>query len=293
MWLKISGIILRNKILLLGVLAVITLFLGYHARNVEMSYEYASLLPKKDPAFKDYQQFVNIFGEEGNLIIIGIQDSAFFQIDRFKEWEHLCEELSEVEGVEDLLSVSNAYNLLKNTGERRFEIKELFPDTLHTQEELDKSADIFRSLPFYRKLVYNPENNTYLLAITVNKDKMQSKEREKMVKSIRKITRQFEEEQGVDLHYSGLPYIRVVNSIRIKKEIYLFSVLALANLYCGVVPVFPIAQSSSFSGFDCSDRGSLVHGNAGIVRVQNHVAFGHDSPLADCDRYSQQHLYAE
>jgi predicted RND superfamily exporter protein len=228
MWLKISGIILRNKIILLGVLAVITLFLGYHARNVEMSYEYASLLPKKDPAFEDYQQFVKIFGEEGNLIIIGIQDSAFFQIDRFREWEHLCEELSEVEGVEDLLSVSNAYNLLKNTGKRRFEIKELFPDTLHTQEELDKSADIFRSLPFYRKLVYNPENNTYLLAITVNKDKMQSKEREKMVKSIQKITRQFEEEQGVDLHYSGLPYIRVVNSIRIKKEIYLFSVLALA-----------------------------------------------------------------
>ncbi|WP_372932219.1 efflux RND transporter permease subunit [Mariniphaga sediminis] len=228
MWLKISGIILRNKILLLGVLAVITLFLGYHARNVEMSYEYASLLPKKDPAFEDYQQFVKIFGEEGNLIIIGIQDSAFFQIDRFREWEHLCKELSEVEGVEDLLSVSNAYNLLKNTGKRRFEVKELFPDTLNTQKELDKSAAIFKSLPFYRKLVYNPENNTYLLAITVNKDKMQSKEREKMVKSIQKITRQFEEEQGVDLHYSGLPYIRVVNSIRIKKEIYLFSVLALA-----------------------------------------------------------------
>jgi uncharacterized protein len=228
MWLKISSIILRNKILLLSILAVITVFLGYHARKVEMSYEYASMLPIKDPAFKDYQQFVEVFGEEGNLIIIGIQDTSFFQIDRFRKWEELCDELSQVEGVEDLLSVSNAYNLIKNTEERRFEIEELFHDTISSQEEMDRRVNTFRSLPFYRKLVYNPDSHAYLLALTVNKDKMLSKERENMVKSIQRIARNFEKEQRVDLHYSGLPYIRVVNSIQIKRELYLFSALALA-----------------------------------------------------------------
>jgi predicted RND superfamily exporter protein len=227
MWLKVSSIILRNKILLLGILAVITLFFGYHARKVEMSYEYALMLPQKDQAFKDYLKFVEVFGEEGNLIIIGIQDSNFFQIDRFNAWKNFCTELSEVEGVEDLLSVSNAYNLGKNTTERKFEIEQLFPDSIDTQEEIDQQAEIFRSLPFYRKLVYNPENYTYLLAITVNKDKMHTKDRERMVKSIQKIARNFETKQQVDLHYSGLPYIRVVNSIKIKRELYMFSVLAL------------------------------------------------------------------
>jgi uncharacterized protein len=228
MWLKVSSIILRNKLLLLGILVVITLFLGYHARKVEMSYEYALMLPQKDQAFKDYLEFVEVFGEEGNLIIIGIQDSNFFQLDRFNAWKHFCAELSEVEGVEDLLSVSNAYNLAKNTEERTFEIEPLFPDSIDTQEEIDRQAEIFRSLPFYRKLVYNPENHTYLLAITVNKDKMHTKDRERMVKSIQKIARNFEKEQQVDLHYSGLPYIRVVNSIKIKRELYMFSALALA-----------------------------------------------------------------
>jgi predicted RND superfamily exporter protein len=228
MWLKVSSIILRNKILLLGILVVITLFFGYHARKVEMSYEYALLLPKKDQAFKDYLEFVEVFGEEGNLIIIGIQDSNFFQLNRFNAWKHFCAELSEVEGVEDLLSVSNAYNLAKNTVERKFEIEQLFPDSIDTQEEIDHQAEIFRSLPFYRKLVYNPENHTYLLAITVNKDKMHTKDRERMVKSIQKIAQNFERKQQVDLHYSGLPYIRVVNSIKIKRELYMFSALALA-----------------------------------------------------------------
>jgi uncharacterized protein len=227
MWLKVSGIILRNKILLLSFLAIITIFFGYHALKVEMSYEYVSLLPKKDPASNDYQRFVEIFGEEGNIIIIGIQDTAFFELNRFRKWEELGRELSQVEGVEDLLSVTSAYNLVRNSDERRFEVVELFPDTISTQEELNRRVKIFKGLPFYRNLVYNPESNAYILAITVNKDKMHTKERENLVRSIQKISRKFELEENVELHYSGLPYIRVINSIQIKRELYLFSVLAL------------------------------------------------------------------
>ncbi len=227
MWLKVSSIILRNKALLISILLVITVFFGFHARNVEMSYEYALLLPKKDQAYKDYREFVNIFGEEGNLIIVGLQDSAFFQKERFREWQKLGNALSNVEGVEDLLSVSNTYNLEKNTDKRTFEIKKIFPDSISSQAELDSLAAEFKSLPFYKKTVYNPENNTYLLAITVNKEKMLTHEREKMVKSIQSICRKFEENQNIKLRYSGLPYIRVVNAIKIRKEIYLFSVLAL------------------------------------------------------------------
>lgn len=233
MWIKVSGIILRNKISLLSILAAITLFFGYHARKVEMSYTYASLLPKKDQAFKDYQKFVEVFGEEGNLIIVGIQDSAFFQLEKFRAWTDLCSGLSELEGVEDLLSISNTYDLCKNTKEKKFEIKKIFPDTLNSQEELDQYTEKFMSLPFYRDLIYNSSTDAYLLAITVNKDKMKTKERERMVLSVEKMCRIFEKEQGVKLHYSGLPYIRVVNAIKIKKELYLFSVLAL--LICIVV----------------------------------------------------------
>jgi uncharacterized protein len=233
MWIRVSRIILRNKILLLTFLALITLFLGYHARKVEMSYEYASMLPKKDRAFQDNQKFIEVFGEEGNLIIIGIQDSTFFEFDKFQKWKTLCNNLLKVEGVENLLSVSNAYNLHKNTEEKKFEIEMVFPDTISNQEELDGAVDIFKSLPFYKKLLYNDESNTYLIAITVNKDKMLSKEREKMVKAIQKIGKQFEKEENVTLHYSGLPYIRVVTAMIIKSELYLFSALAL--MICIVV----------------------------------------------------------
>ena len=233
MWLKVSGVILRNKILLLSVLLAITAFLGYHAQNVEMSYEYASLLPKKDPAFNDYRKFVDVFGEEGNLIIIGTQDPDFFKIDHFNRWRKLGRELEKVEGVEDLLTITNTYNLVKNTEKKQIEVKPVFPDTIMTQKELDRYAEEFKKLPFYKNTLYNPDSSAYLLALTVNKEKMLTREREKMVKSIQRISRQLEKEENVKLHYSGLPYIRVVNSIKIKRELYLFSVLAL--LICIVV----------------------------------------------------------
>ncbi|MBN2637031.1 MAG: MMPL family transporter [Prolixibacteraceae bacterium] len=227
MWVTVSRIILRNKIMLLSVLAVITVFFGYHATKVEMFYDYAMLLPKKDQAYKDYQDFTKTFGEEGNLIIIGIQDSTFFQIERFKQWEELCNQLSEVEGVENLLSATNSYNLLKNTEKKQFQVVPVFSDSIATQSELDKEVEEFKSLPFYKNVLYDTDSHTYVLAITVNKNKMHTRNREQMVTSIQNICRAYEKEAGVKLHYSGLPYIRVVNSIKIKRELYLFSALAL------------------------------------------------------------------
>ncbi|MEZ5104350.1 MAG: MMPL family transporter [Draconibacterium sp.] len=227
MWIWVSRFILRNKILLLTILAAITIFFGYNARKVEMSYDYALLLPKKDAAYTEYESFKQVFGEEGNLIIVGVQDSNFFNYEKFKKWGELCQQLSQVEGVEDLLSVSNAYNLVKNTEEKKFVVEKIFSDSISTQAELDAAVAKFETLPFYRNLVYNPETHSYILAITVNKDKMHTKTREKMILSIQKVCRNFEQQEGVKLHYSGLPYIRVINSIKIKREIYLFSVLAL------------------------------------------------------------------
>lgn len=208
-------------------MGLVTIFMAYMASKVEMSYESAQLLPKKDSAYVDYQKFRELFGEEGNLIVVGVENPDFFKLDHFKEWHQLVGNLNDIDGVENLLSVSNAYNLIKNKEKRTFEVENIFPAEVKSQEELDSLSNVFQSLPFYRGLLYNTENDFYLLAITVNKDKMKSKKREELVKAIKNTCDDFSEETGLTLHFSGLPYIRVINSIKIKKEIYLFSALAL------------------------------------------------------------------
>ncbi len=227
MWIKVSRIILRNKFILLGILLALTLFFGYHARHIEMSYEPSPLLPQKDKAYTDYLRFVELFGEEGNLIILGIRDPEFFALDHFTKWQELCTRMDAVDGVENLLSLTNSYELLRDTVNKKFVTRQIFPAKLTSQEELDSLSEKFSKLPFYKDILYNDTANTYLLAITVNKDRMRNGERETLIRSIQRIGSRFEKESNLKIHYSGLPYIRVVTSMKIKKEIYLFSALAL------------------------------------------------------------------
>jgi predicted RND superfamily exporter protein len=77
-WEKIARIILKNRIAILVGVAALTVFLGYQWKNLAMTYTEANLLPKNHIANKDYQKFLDKFGEEGNLIVIGFQDKKFF-----------------------------------------------------------------------------------------------------------------------------------------------------------------------------------------------------------------------
>ncbi|MEL7587333.1 MAG: MMPL family transporter [Prolixibacteraceae bacterium] len=228
MWIRFSRFILRNRIPLLIILGLVTMFMAYQATRVEMSYEYSQLLPRKDPAYIDFQNFRNSFGEEGNLIVVGIIDSDFFKLQHFTKWQKLNKDLSEIDGVENLVSVSSAYNLKKDTKKRRFELEPVFPEVVSSQQQLDSLSKTLYSLPFYRRLLYNANDHAYMLGITVSKDKMKSKDREKMVLAIKARCDAFSKETSIKVHYSGLPYIRVINSIRIKSEIYMFSALAIA-----------------------------------------------------------------
>lgn len=228
MWQKLSSFILRNRLLLLFLVTIFTIFMGFTGRKIEMSYKYAELLPQKDSAAIDYEKFVETFGEEGNIIVIGVTDSNFYQLDHFKQWSKLCSNLDEVGAVENMLSVANAYQLVKNTEKKKFDLTQIFNPNINSQSELDSLTKIFKSIPLYRGYLYNDSTHAFLAVLTMNKVRMLTKERETLVQDIRKQCINFEKETGLKIHYSGLPYIHVRNAILIKKEIYLFTVLALA-----------------------------------------------------------------
>jgi uncharacterized protein len=225
---KVSSFILRYRYFLLFAVIGFTVFMGIQARKVEMSYANAKLLPNKDIASVDYDKFLKTFGQEGNLIVIGTTDDKIFEKDNFNRWSKLCADLKTITGVEGLLSVPNAYQLIKNSEKKKFDLIRIFPDTITSQTELDSLANVFKSIPLYRNYLYNDSTHAHLIALTMNKDKMVSKIREDLVETIKEKCIAFEKESGLEIHYSGLPYIHVMNSILIKKEIYLFTALALA-----------------------------------------------------------------
>jgi len=119
-WSTIARIILRNRTLLLLLIALATLFLGYQARDVRFTHTEANLLPDNHPINKEYTQFLETFGEEGNLIVIGVKDSLFFTSDNITAWNNLTQDILSYDETATVISLSNLKTLQKDTLNKAF-----------------------------------------------------------------------------------------------------------------------------------------------------------------------------
>jgi len=73
MWQNIGRFILKYRLPILITLAALTAFMGYHASKVQLSYDFSRAIPLDNPKYKVYQEFRKTFGEDGNLLVLGIQ----------------------------------------------------------------------------------------------------------------------------------------------------------------------------------------------------------------------------
>ncbi|MGQ1890038.1 efflux RND transporter permease subunit [Thermophagus sp. OGC60D27] len=226
MWIRTASFILRNRLPILIVLVLITAFMGIQSRKIEMSYQYAPLLPEDDPANLEYDNFIEEFGNEGNLIVLGIQDRTFFEYQHFGAWQQLTRDLKKINGITSVFSATEAYNLTRNNQTKKFELSPVF-EKVPDQSHLDSLRQKFNDLSFYKGLVYNPETNTYLMAITLDRKVLESEARVPLIRDIKNCADKYSSATGNEVHISGLPYIRVETAEMIKKELNMFIWLAL------------------------------------------------------------------
>ena len=217
---------LRNRMLIMVFLGLATAFMGYQATFVKLDYNLPRLLPEKDQVNLDYENFVKVFGSHGNVVVVGIQDEKLYELEHFNAWYDMGNQIKDIEGVEEIVSIAHAYNLIKNTEKRVFDMKPVVEEKPSTQRELDSLKNVIMSLEFYDGVVYNKETGATLMAITINKELINSKKRKGIIYTIRDVIMQFEDQQGLDVRYSGLPYIRTGITVLLKREMKLFTVLA-------------------------------------------------------------------
>jgi predicted RND superfamily exporter protein len=222
MWEKIARFILRSRWMLLILLLAITGILGYHASKVQMSYEFSRAIPTDNPKYQTYQAFRSQFGEDGNLMAIGIQTDQIFQAPVFNDYAELAKQIKAVPAVEDVLSVPAATNLVKDAMNEKLNAVPVFPNRILSQPELDSMSATFFNLPFYQGLLYNHDSHTYMMGIRINKDVLNSKRRNKVVTDIVTIADAFGQKHNLEMHYSGLPLIRTNLATKVASEMQWF-----------------------------------------------------------------------
>jgi len=224
-WEKLARIILKNRITILVLLAALTIFFGFQWRNLSMTYTEANLLPKDHIANKEYQKFLDKFGEEGNLVVIGFQDKNFFTPKNYAAWNELMTGLKKSKEVDLVVSLNDLKKLEKDTVNEKFVLSPFIDQSKVLDPAYLKSVqyDLFHNLPFYEGLLFNKESGSVRSAIYINKKLVNTAGRktfilENLVPKINK----FEKTTGIDLKVSGMPYIRTINADDMKGEIGLF-----------------------------------------------------------------------
>ena len=226
MWKFLSNIILKNRIVIIIMITALTVFMAQKGREAKLSYSMAKLLPNDHQVSIDYNDFLNKYGSQ-NVLVIAVEDSLITTLSHLKKWDKVSESIKNINGIEQIISFSNLPILQKDADEKKFTVKKWFSEDIQTEEEFQKALAIYQSQPFFKGLINSEENKVTTLLITLDEEMIRSSKREILIFSIKALVDNYSTDFGVKAHYSGLPYIRTVDSVKVKNEISMFILFTL------------------------------------------------------------------
>ncbi len=221
--------------------------MAWSATRVQMSYEMAQMLPESDPVFEQYNDFRETFGEDGNVVFLGVQDERIFLLDNFNAWQDIMENLRNIEGVNEVISLSNIPQIIRDDEARKFDFKPVFPGAPQAQSELDSLIKKVFQLRFYENLLFNPETQAVMTIVSLDRAVLNTKDRVGLINDIHNTVSVFEKQENINVYYSGLPYIRTRTAEKIESELKLFIFLALIIASLALLAFFRSFKAVFFS----------------------------------------------
>ena len=228
-WEAIARLILRNRIGIILVVAAATYLFGLQWDKMRFTYTEANLLPDDHSVNLEYNSFLETFGEEGNLIVLGIKDTSLFTVKNLNAWNKLSTSFKSNVEVETVVSIYDLQKLIKNNQKKQFDLEPFIKDSISSIDDLEKlQKELFEQYPFYDNFLFNKETKTIRSAIYLEKSIVNTPARKDFITNtlIPKV-KAFEKEYNLDVRVSGMPYIRTLNSQNIIDEIGLFISAAL------------------------------------------------------------------
>ncbi|MGZ3933141.1 MAG: efflux RND transporter permease subunit, partial [Bacteroidia bacterium] len=230
MWKYFSAVLLRNKLAFTIAILLVTVFMAMQAFHIEKSYEFPKILPDDDSTYMDYMDFKKQFGEDGNIMVVGFEDKDLFKVDKFNDLSALCKKIKTISGIKEVMSIATIYTAVRNDSLQKFDMVPVVPGPLKGQRQMDSIRDEILKLKFYEGLIFNKETGANLILITFNKKELDSQRRITIVRYVDSATATFAKKYNVQMHYSGMPYIRAVYMEKISHEMTLFIILAVIVL---------------------------------------------------------------
>ncbi len=227
MWYRLGQNILKYKKTYLFFILLSTVVMGYFAVQIKLSYEYTKAIPSDNPKFIVYNEFVKKYGVDGTTVVVGFKTDHFYSKDFFNQVDALHKTIKQNSAVAEVMSIPTAYTITKDSIDTKFNAAKIFHAPYTSDSLLLADQTVFENLPFYQNLLYNPDSNSYIMAISFIADSINSVSRTKIIGSIQDELDRFSQSAKTEVHISGLPFIRTIMADRIKKEMLWFLIGSL------------------------------------------------------------------
>ncbi len=227
MWYRLGQNILKYKKTYLFFILLSTVVMGYFAVQIKLSYEYTKAIPSDNPKFIVYNEFVKKYGVDGTTVVVGFKTDRFYTKNFFNQVDALHKAIKQNSAVAEVMSIPTAYTISKDSVDTKFNAAKIFHAPYTSDSVLLTDKTVFENLPFYQNLYYNPDSNSYIMAISFIADSINSISRTKIIGSIQNELDRFSQSTKTEVHISGLPFIRTIMADRIKKEMLWFLIGSL------------------------------------------------------------------
>ena len=239
MWKNISKIILGNRILIVVLILLITIFFGFFATKIRLQYQLNKLLPENDPVYIAYENFKSNFGQDGLMLVIATTEPDFYTTDKFNAWLEMADSIQNVKvlvkendtsyykyAIDSVFSEGHLYNIVKNKKLKKFDLVQIIDKYPLSQQNIDSIHNVISDLTFYENIVYKKSSDLHLMMLFINKDVFNSKSRGTLITDVHKIANSYNH-LFKNWKFSGLPFIRSYIMTIVKSELTLFVLLAL------------------------------------------------------------------
>lgn len=227
MWNKIADYIMNHRVLNLVIASVLLIFLGVKAFSIRMGHNLANTLPDTDSTMVVYHQFLDTYGEDGRAIFIGMVEDNLFDLPNFQDYYDLNENIRQINGVTECLSVTRVYNIVKNDSIKKFQLSQVVGRRPKSQKEVDSIKSVIESLAMYDGLLFNTETHSTMMLVTLDDEHANSNLRKETTDALSILLNDYSTRHGIEMHISGMPYIREVTTQKMVKEIVGFTFLSI------------------------------------------------------------------
>jgi uncharacterized protein len=227
MWKTIGSIILRNRLFILLIISILTVFFGYFAATgLKIDNKYGNMLPKESEAQRHYLEFKEMFGEDGGSLVMAIQTDSLYTERNFLKWKELGDSILKFDGVESVISEATLFTINNNSKERKFEVSRIFSDVKFQEKTIQKIEKEIKNNPIYRNILYTDSSHVSLMIVGIDENFLLNNKKAKVVLDIEETARSYESYFG-KVHFAGLPHLRVVIGKRVINEMYIFIAAAI------------------------------------------------------------------